>query len=123
MTVKKYRWDIQGLRAFAVLVVVLFHISPKNFPGGYLGVDIFFVISGYLIIGFICRDILADKFSLTDFYSKRIKRLFPALIATVLAATIGAYYFLLPEETSAFAKSAIATLLYVSNMFFYTQSD
>ena len=120
---KNYRWDIQGLRALAVLAVVIFHISPSRLPGGYLGVDIFFVISGYLIIGFICRDVYAQKFNLSAFYVKRIKRLFPALFATVLATIVGAYFLLLPEETTVFAKSVISTLLYVSNMFFYTQSD
>ncbi|MGO4891705.1 acyltransferase family protein [Flavobacterium sp. W21_SRS_FM6] len=120
---KRYRWDIQGLRALAVLAVVIFHIAPEKLPGGYLGVDIFFVISGYLIIGFICRDIFANKFSLAGFYVKRIKRLFPALLATILATIVVAYFYLLPVETAAFAKSVISTLLYVSNIFFYTQSD
>jgi peptidoglycan/LPS O-acetylase OafA/YrhL len=72
----KCRSDIQGLRALAVMAVVILHISLTWLPDGYLGVDIFFVISGYLIIGFICRDILANKFSLTGFYIKRIKRFF-----------------------------------------------
>ncbi|GAC31266.1 acyltransferase family protein [Paraglaciecola polaris] len=123
MSTKNYRWDIQGLRALAVMAVVIFHISPNRLPGGYLGVDIFFVISGYLIIGFICRDLRAEKFSLSDFYLKRIRRLFPALLATVIATMIAAYCYLLPEEMTLFAKSVISTLLYVSNMFFYTQSD
>tara|TARA_R110001583_G_scaffold116577_1_gene267356 strand:- start:6184 stop:8061 length:1878 start_codon:yes stop_codon:yes gene_type:complete len=123
MSTKNYRWDIQGLRALAVMAVVIFHISPNRLPGGYLGVDIFFVISGYLIIGFICRDLRAEKFSLSDFYIKRIRRLFPALLATVIATMIAAYFYLLPEEMTLFAKSVISTLLYVSNMFFYTQSD
>ncbi|WP_166424091.1 acyltransferase [Paraglaciecola sp. 20A4] len=123
MSTKNYRWDIQGLRALAVMAVVIFHISPYKLPGGYLGVDIFFVISGYLIIGFICRDLRAEKFSLSDFYIKRIRRLFPALLATVIVTMIAAYCYLLPEEMTMFAKSVISTLLYVSNMFFYTQSD
>tara|TARA_R110000765_G_scaffold413450_1_gene513520 strand:- start:4302 stop:6209 length:1908 start_codon:yes stop_codon:yes gene_type:complete len=123
MLKKNYRWDIQGLRALAVLAVVIFHIAPHKLPGGYLGVDIFFVISGYLIIGFICRDLRAEKFSLSDFYIKRIRRLLPALLAMVIATMIAAYCNLIPEEMAMFAKSVIATMLYVSNMFFYTQSD
>lgn len=123
MTTKNYRWDIQGLRALAVMAVVIFHIESAKLPGGYLGVDIFFVISGYLIIGFIWRDISLQKFTLANFYTKRIKRLFPALFVTVLATIIAGYFFLLPEEIQVFAKSVISTLLYISNMFFYTQSD
>lgn len=105
------------------MAVVLFHISPHRLPGGYLGVDVFFVISGYLIIGFICRDIAKKTFSLSTFYARRIKRLFPALLATVIASSFGAYFLFLPKETALFAKSVLSTLLYISNMFFYTQSD
>ena len=76
-----YRWDIQGLRAIAVLSVVIFHISPSALPGGYIGVDIFFVISGYLITLLLVRDIsLTGQLNLVRFYRRRIQRIFPALI-------------------------------------------
>lgn len=91
-----YRWDIQGLRAIAVLSVVIFHINPLWLPGGYIGVDIFFVISGYLIIGFIWRDL--QNHNLLTFYTKRVYRLFPALFATILVSSITAYYILLPND-------------------------
>ena len=90
----KYRWDIQGLRAIAVLAVVIFHINPYLLPGGYIGVDIFFVISGYLIIGFIWRDLMNGNFNLIHFYTKRIRSLFPALFVMVLASCIAAYFLM-----------------------------
>ncbi len=118
-----YRWDIQGLRAIAVLGVVIFHINPRILPGGYIGVDVFFVISGYLIIGIIWRDLLKGDFSLIHFYSKRVQRLFPALFILVLVSSIAAYFILLPDETTNFSKSLMATLFYVSNFYFYFEAD
>lgn len=83
----KYRADIDGLRAFAVVSVILFHAFPNFLPGGFVGVDVFFVISGYLITGIIARNIALDRFSFVEFYEKRIRRIFPALIV-VIAFTI-----------------------------------
>jgi len=120
---KHYRWDIQGLRAIAVLAVVLFHINPTWLPGGYIGVDIFFVISGYLIMGFIWRDLKQERFSLLNFYTKRVYRLFPALFVTVLLSSIAAYFILLPNEGEIYLKSMISTLFYVSNFYFYTEAN
>ena len=122
-SVHKFRWDIQGLRAIAVLGVVIFHINPQLLPGGYLGVDIFFVISGYLILGFIWRDLERSRFTLTRFFTKRLYRLAPALLATVVATSIAAYFILLPSEGVVYAKSVISVLFYYSNFFFYSQSD
>lgn len=81
-----YRPDIDGLRAVAVLSVLFFHAFPSVLPGGFVGVDVFFVISGYLISSIVFRGLELGKFSFAEFYSKRIKRIFPALI-TVLVAT------------------------------------
>ena len=120
---KNYRLDIQSLRAIAVLSVVLFHINPTFLPGGYIGVDIFFVISGYLILGFIWRDLKNKSFSLLDFYTKRVYRLFPALFVTVCVSSIAAYFILLPHESEIYVKSMVSTLFYVSNFYFYTQAD
>jgi len=121
--VHNFRWDIQGLRAIAVLSVVIFHINPALLPGGYLGVDIFFVISGYLILGFIWKNLEEKNFTLTQFYSKRIYRLAPALFATVIATSIAGYFILLPNEGTTYIKSLFSTLFYVSNFYFYSQSD
>ena len=120
---KYYREDIQGLRAIAVLGVVLFHINPASLPGGYIGVDVFFVISGYLIMGFIWRDLLKGEFNLISFYTKRVKRLFPALFTMVIASSIAAYFILMPQETTGFFKSLISTLFYFSNFYFYAESN
>jgi len=121
--VTEFRWDIQGLRAIAVLVVVWFHINPELLPGGYIGVDVFFVISGYLIIGFIHRDLKAGTFQLKTFYLKRAFRLFPALFAMVAASAVAAYAVLLPDELVRFFDSMVATLFYYSNFYFYAQAD
>ena len=118
-----YRWDIQGLRAIAVLAVVIFHINPQLLPGGYIGVDIFFVISGYLIMGFIWRDLNKESFSLVTFYIKRIYRLFPALFVMLLLSAIAAYFILLSDESVDFVYSFISTLFYVSNFYFYLEVD
>lgn len=118
-----FRLDIQGLRAIAVLSVVIFHINPILLSGGYIGVDIFFVISGYLIMGFIWRDLKQEKFTLLNFYTKRVYRLFPALFVTVLLSSIAAYFILLPSESEIYLKSMVSTLVYFSNFYFYTEAN
>ena len=83
----KYRLDIDGLRAIAVMLVVIFHAFPEAMPGGFIGVDIFFVISGFLITAIIVRELERKRFSLLGFYNRRIRRIFPALIV-VLCVTL-----------------------------------
>ena len=83
-----YRSDIDGLRAIAVLSVLGFHIMPWKMPGGFIGVDIFFVISGFLITRILWRDMSSDQFTMVGFYSKRIKRLFPALIVLLAVCSL-----------------------------------
>ena len=117
-----FREDIQGLRALAVLSVVIYHISPHHLPGGFIGVDIFFVISGYLIMGQIYKKIQNGAFSFSSFYVKRFKRLFPAYFATVAASSIFAFFYFLPGEFSKYAWSLVSSCLYVSNFYFYTKS-
>lgn len=117
-----FRWDIQGLRAIAVLSVVIFHISPEYLPGGFLGVDIFFVISGYLIVGFICRDLTLGSFTLSNFYYRRVKRLLPALFAMFLVSGLFSYFLLLPDEFASYVNSLASSLFYLSNHYFYSES-
>jgi peptidoglycan/LPS O-acetylase OafA/YrhL len=94
----KYRPDIDGLRAVAILSVVLFHGFPQYIQGGFVGVDIFFVISGYLISTIIYSNLKNDSFSFLDFYSRRIKRIFPALLAVLISTFIFGWFCLTPRE-------------------------
>jgi peptidoglycan/LPS O-acetylase OafA/YrhL len=91
-----YRPDIDGLRALAILPVLLFH-AQLGCPGGFVGVDIFFVISGYLISSLILRDVNAGTFSLISFWERRIRRILPALVVVVLVTFIAAWFLFLPE--------------------------
>jgi peptidoglycan/LPS O-acetylase OafA/YrhL len=118
----KYRADVDGLRAVAVLSVIAFHIGISRFGGGFVGVDVFFVISGYLISSIIFAEISASRFTIVGFYERRIRRIFPALFAVLAAASIVAYIFLLPGELVDYAKSMLAATTSVSNFFFWLHS-
>jgi peptidoglycan/LPS O-acetylase OafA/YrhL len=116
-----YRSDIDGLRALAVLSVVFYHLG---FPvrGGYVGVDIFFTISGFLIGSIILRQTADRRFTFTGFYERRIRRIAPALFVMLLVSSILAYNYLMPNELVAFAKSLTAASFSVSNVYFWFQS-
>lgn len=115
----RFRADIEGLRALAVVPIVLNHAQVRGFPGGFVGVDIFFVISGYLITGILTRDIESGRYSIGEFYRRRVLRIFPAMVATLLATTIIALFVTAPSELVNIAKSALATMLFASNVHFY----
>lgn len=117
-----YRPDIDGLRAVAVLSVLAYHLKVGAFRGGFVGVDIFFVISGYLISAIILKDIAAGKFSIASFYERRIRRIFPALIVTLIGTSILAYRYFLPSELTTYAKSLLAALFSLSNFYFWRHS-
>ncbi len=117
-----YRRDIDGLRAIAVVAVVLFHAHLGPFTGGFIGVDVFFVISGYLIVGIILDDIRAGRFSIAMFYERRVRRLFPALFVVLVACTIAGYLLFLPQEFAAFGRSVVATAAFASNFLFWDQA-
>ena len=110
-----YRADIDGLRAIAVLSVVLYHAGLPGFSGGFVGVDIFFVISGYLISGIIWRERGRGQFSLADFYARRIRRIFPALCTVLAASAVAGWFLLIPTDLAAVGKSLNATALFYSN--------
>jgi peptidoglycan/LPS O-acetylase OafA/YrhL len=114
----KYRPDIDGLRAIAVLLVLIFHGGLSLFPSGFIGVDIFFVISGYLITSIITQSIDAGNFSFAKFYTRRLWRLQPAMIALLLATSVLAAIFYLPTDFMDFLRSAKYTTLITSNQFF-----
>lgn len=117
----QFRSDIQGLRALAVVPILLFHLDPSWCPGGYIGVDIFFVISGYLITRMILAE--GNDFRFTTFCLRRFYRLFPALIVTLAFTLAAAWQLLPPSDYAALAKSAIASMLGVSNIWFWTTID
>ena len=110
-----YRPDIDGLRAVAVLGVVAYHVWPQSLPGGYIGVDIFFVISGFLISGIILRERDLGHFSLLNFYARRVRRLFPALAIVLTATALIGWYYLLPDEFAALGKHMLAAAGYATN--------
>jgi len=114
----KYRSDVDGLRAVAILPVVAYHADFAFVPGGFVGVDVFFVISGYLICRLINDEIVAGSFTVAGFYKRRVMRLFPALFAMLIATSILAYIYLLPIELEKYSNSLIAAVTNVSNIFF-----
>jgi len=118
----KYRPDIDGLRAIAVLSVLLFHAGIQYFSGGYIGVDIFFVISGYLITSIIVREIESDHFSIVRFYERRFRRILPALTAVVAISLFVGVTFLNPTTLVSLGKSVVATSLFSSNILFCFES-
>ena len=120
----EYRKEIDGLRAFAVLPVIFFHAGFDLFKGGFVGVDIFFVISGYLITTILIEDIDNKRFSIINFYERRIRRLLPALFTVLIITTIVAYFLFYPSDLKQFSKSSLSVLAFLSNVFFFkTYSD
>ena len=113
-----YRADIDGLRAIAVLSVVLFHAKVGPFTGGYVGVDIFFVISGFLITSILVKDLEAGTFSFAKFYERRIRRIFPALFTVVLTAAVAGWFILTPQDYKQFGLSMAYMGVFLSNVYF-----
>jgi peptidoglycan/LPS O-acetylase OafA/YrhL len=117
-----YRPDIDGLRAVAVLFVLVFHASPNSLRGGFIGVDIFFVISGYLISSILFRSLQTGQFSYVDFYARRIRRIFPALVLVLGGTMLAGSLLLFPDELRQLGKHVVAGALFVSNLLLYTES-
>lgn len=115
-TQARHRADIDGLRAIAIIPVVLEHAGAPIFPGGFVGVDVFFVISGFLITGILRREMASGSFSLTRFYERRARRLLPALLVMILFCLPFAWAWMLPEFLANFGQSIVATLLFSNNI-------
>jgi peptidoglycan/LPS O-acetylase OafA/YrhL len=122
LTKKNYRADVDGLRAVAVISVLLYHYYPKLNPGGFIGVDIFFVISGFLITKNISSEMIYDHFSLKNFYIKRIKRIFPALLLVLFFTFIVGYFYFFPTEFQLQNKHTVGGMLFISNIINLSES-
>ena len=118
-----YRGDIDGLRAVAVLLVVVYHALPWTVPGGFVGVDVFFVISGYLITRIIIEETRAGVFTFRAFYERRIRRLMPALLVVLLATFAAGWFLLFPDQYEALGRSALWVLTFSSNIGFWVQQQ
>lgn len=118
-----YRQDIEGLRGVAVLLVMFFHLGIPGFSKGFLGVDIFFVISGYLITGILLRDLEGGNFSLTGFYRRRVVRILPALLVMLVLVSAAGALILFPAETRSMAMSSAAAAGFASNFYFWNSVD
>jgi peptidoglycan/LPS O-acetylase OafA/YrhL len=119
----KYRPDIDGLRAVAVLPVVFYHLNVSLVSGGFVGVDIFFVISGYLITSLISAEMSDGTYSVTSFYVRRARRIFPALFFVCAVTALFVFLFCLPSDAKRFSSSLAAATLFASNFYFYVTSD
>lgn len=111
-----YRPDIDGLRAIAVVSVLIFHTFPTLLPGGFIGVDIFFVISGYLISSILLRDLTNNRFSIKQFYLRRIRRIYPALLIVLLSCFMIGWFFLVADDFKQLSKHIAGGAFFVSNL-------
>lgn len=119
-----YRDEIDGLRAIAIISVILYHAGFKMFfSGGYVGVDIFFVISGYLITSIVQKECEEGTFSLIQFYERRCRRILPALFFILFLSSIFAYYCMSPEKLKEFGETLISVLCMSSNIYFWWKDD
>jgi peptidoglycan/LPS O-acetylase OafA/YrhL len=116
-----YRPDIDGLRAVAVLLVIAGHLRTR-FSGGYIGVDVFFVISGYLISSVILSELDAGRFSIVTFYERRVRRIFPAMLVMMAVTTIFVYRFFVPLEVEGYGRSLLAALFSCSNFLLWHEA-
>nr|DAQ88265.1 MAG TPA: putative acyltransferase [Caudoviricetes sp.] len=115
----RYRSDIDGLRALAVLLVFAYHLKLSPFSGGFIGVDVFFVISGFLITGIVIKAIDRNSFSLSDFFNRRIKRIVPNVFLVASCTIIAGWFILLPKDYSSLISSYLYTSIYAANFYFW----
>lgn len=123
MSTIQYRHEIDGLRAVAILPVLLFHLGLTWLPGGYLGVDVFFVISGFLITTILLRESDAGSFSFKKFWIRRVRRILPALLVVTGATLVAAWILVFPSDRPAIGRQALATLFSVANFFFWRHAN
>jgi peptidoglycan/LPS O-acetylase OafA/YrhL len=119
MNSREYRPEIDGLRALAVIPVVLFHLGFDWIRGGYLGVDVFFVISGFLITSIVLHDLRSGRFTFREFWARRIRRIFPPLVVMIGCTLLAAWALTPTFDHAAVGKQAAAALLSVANVYFW----
>jgi peptidoglycan/LPS O-acetylase OafA/YrhL len=117
-----YRPDVDGLRGIAIAAVIGFHAFPTQVPGGFIGVDVFFVISGYLISRIIFGGLADGTFSFASFYTRRIKRLFPALLVVLAVVWLAGWFALIPSDFQNLGKEIAAGATYLSNVLFWSET-
>src|SRR5687767_5116253 len=113
-----YRADIDGLRALAVMAVLLFH-ADLGLSGGYIGVDVFFVISGFLITSLLLKEIDSGTFHIAQFWERRVRRIVPAVAVLVVVTVVAGWFFLLPRDFMELGQSSVAQAALVSNVYFW----
>src|SRR5258708_637815 len=123
MSSMNYRADIDGLRAVAIIPVLLFHAGTNLFSGGFVGVDVFFVISGYLITSMLVQNLRDGTFSIVSFYERRIRRIFPALFGVIGFSSVVAFTMMMPSDFEEFGKSVVAASLFASNILLFRGRD
>ena len=123
MGVNSFRAEINGLRAIAVISVVLFHFGVTGFSGGFVGVDIFFVISGFLMTSIVIRGLDKNNFNIVDFYLARARRIIPALFFLIIVLLVIGWFYLSPDDYFNLAKEADRSLWFLSNNYFFKKSD
>jgi len=117
-----YRADIDGLRGISVLAVIAFHAFPDLVPGGFIGVDVFFVISGFLISGIIFDEMQSSAFSLRSFYARRIRRIFPALVLVLTFTAFVGWWILLPQDMLRLGRQLLSSAAFIPNFYFWSHS-
>src|SRR5690554_5995185 len=112
----KYRADIDGLRAVAVLAVLVFHAFPESLTGGFVGVDVFFVISGFLISSILFKQSDRGEYSVINFYSRRVRRIFPALALVLIVTFVYGWFALYPDELKQLGRHIVASTAFIQNI-------
>ena len=115
----KYRADLDGLRALAVSGVVVYHAFPAMLPSGYIGVDIFFVISGFLVTSLLLDDASKSRFSILNFYARRANRILPALILVLITSLVAGWFLLFPDEYKSLARQVASAAVSAANVYFF----
>lgn len=123
LTHPRYRPDIDGLRGLAVLMAVIYHAFPKTLPGGFIGVELFFVVSGYLISTIVFGNLENGSFSIAEFYARRVRRIFPALVLVLAAGLALGWYILFVDEQQTLGKHVAAGAGFISNFVLWTEAS